>query len=122
MTKEAPGSTLGSTSGEHVLTPIGVFLPQVAQTAGACSSPKDRQASYAEVMATREDLHGLVDALPDDRLAWAALDLAPYDDEPVTAEDRAAMAEAEADWREGRTVPLDRVLAELDDRDHGAAR
>ncbi len=73
-------------------------------------------------MATREDLHRLVDALPDDRLAWAALDLAPYDDEPVTAEDRAAMAEAEADWREGRTVPLDRVLAELDDRDHGAAR
>lgn len=72
-------------------------------------------------MATREDLHRLVDALPDDRLAWAALDLAPYDDEPVTAEDRAAMAEAEADWREGRTVPLAQVLAKLDDRDRRAA-
>ncbi|MGE3795520.1 MAG: hypothetical protein AB7I38_16565 [Dehalococcoidia bacterium] len=73
-------------------------------------------------MATREDLHQLVDALPDDRLAWAALDLAPYDDEPVTTEDRAAMAEAEADWCEGRTVPLDQALAELDDRDRRAAR
>lgn len=77
--------------------------------------------SYADDMATREDLHRLVDALPEDRLAWAALDLAPYDEEPVTAEDRAAMAEAEADWREGRTVPLDQFLAALDDRDRRAA-
>ena len=72
-------------------------------------------------MATREDLHRLVDALPDDRVASAVLDLAPYDDEPVTVEDRAAMAEAEADWREGSTVPLAQVLAELDDRDRRAA-
>ncbi len=81
----------------------------------------DPPASYVEDMASREDLHRLVDALPEDRLAWAALDLAPYDEEPVTVEDRAAMAEAEADWREGRTVALDRVLAELDDRDRRAA-
>ena len=67
-------------------------------------------------MATREDLHRLVDALPEDRLAWAAIDLAPYDDEPVSAEDRAAIAEgersyADGSWREWPTG--DQVADEL---------
>lgn len=67
-------------------------------------------------MATREDLHRLVDALPEERLAWAALDLAPYDDEPLSAEDRAAIAEgerayADGSWREWPTG--ERVADEL---------
>jgi hypothetical protein len=52
-------------------------------------------------MATREELHRLVDALPEERLAWAAIDLAPYDDEPVGAEDRAAIAEGEQAYADG---------------------
>jgi hypothetical protein len=41
------------------------------------------------------------------------LDAAPLDDEPVTPEEEAAVAEAEADIAAGRTVSLDEIKREL---------
>lgn len=41
------------------------------------------------------------------------LDDAPIDDEPVTPEEEAAVAEANADIAAGRTVPFDEVLREF---------
>ena len=64
----------------------------------------------------KRTLHALVDQLPDHRVVLllralqgdrTALYLAsiPEDDEPVTDEDRAAVAEAEEDLRAGRVLP-----------------
>jgi hypothetical protein len=51
-----------------------------------------------------------------DPVAWM-LDHAPLDDEPVTDEERHAIAEAHADRERGiQPVPLDDVLAEFDAR------
>lgn len=83
-------------------------------------------------MIARDEVRALVDAIPDDRLPAArdALEQltdpvllaflnAPEDDEPLTDEDLAAIAEAKADIAAGRTVPLAEVLAELEARDAG---
>jgi hypothetical protein len=42
------------------------------------------------------------------------LDDAPVDDEPVTPEEEAAIAEAEADIAAGRTVSLEEVMREFE--------
>ena len=80
-------------------------------------------------MATKESLHRLVDALPEG--AWdeaerylqalqtddpvlRALLLAPWDDEPETDEERAAVEEAREDLRQGRTVSMDEVMREFE--------
>ena len=83
-------------------------------------------------MIARDELRAMVDAIPDDRLPAARDALkqltdpvlvaflnAPEDDEPLTDEDLAAIAEAKADIAAGRTVPLAEVLAELEARDVG---
>jgi hypothetical protein len=73
------------------------------------------------IMRDRERLHALVDTLPEDEVQAAlqflehlgtedaapcwSLDSAPVDDEPLTADDEAALAEAERDLVEGRVVP-----------------
>lgn len=62
---------------------------------------------------SRDHLHRLVDALPEARWIQAALDLARDDDEPLDAEDLAAIAQGEVDHLAGRTVPLEQVRAEL---------
>jgi hypothetical protein len=75
-------------------------------------------------MLARDDLHTLLDAIPEDRLAdvrtaltqladpvLLALLTAPEDDEPVTEEDLAALAEARAARERGETIPLDEYLA-----------
>jgi predicted transcriptional regulator len=75
---------------------------------------------------TREQLHELVDDLPDDRLdavktmivaltdpVLAAFLAAPEDDEPTTAEDLAAIAEGNAAAAHGESVPLAEVMASL---------
>jgi hypothetical protein len=75
---------------------------------------------------TRERLHEILDALPENRLvdAEAALEPlmdpvlraflnAPEDDEPTTDEDLAALDEARAESERGEAVPLDVVMAEL---------
>jgi hypothetical protein len=41
------------------------------------------------------------------------LDHAPLDDEPLTAEEREALAESDADLAAGRTVSLDQLKREL---------
>ncbi|HZQ35527.1 MAG TPA: hypothetical protein VFD32_06315 [Dehalococcoidia bacterium] len=70
-------------------------------------------------MTTREARHHLIDDLPDEALPGAERSLralgsrcglprvlgeAPLDDEPLTDEDRAALAEACDDLRAGRVV------------------
>ena len=78
--------------------------------------------------STRDELHALVDSLPDDGLAEArrlltalvvsdpalrtAL-LAPIDDEPLTDEDREAIAAAEAGYRRGEWVTNEEMKREL---------
>jgi hypothetical protein len=47
-----------------------------------------------------------------DPVGWA-LDHAPIDDEPLSDEERAAIAESEADLAAGRTIPLEQIEAEL---------
>lgn len=74
-------------------------------------------------MTTRDKLHRLVDELPEEELE-GTLELiasrredpvvaifrdAPEDDEPLTSEEEAALAEADADVAAGRTVPLEEV-------------
>ena len=71
-------------------------------------------------MIARDELRALVDAIPDDRLPAArdALERladpiylaflnAPEDDEPLTDEDLAAIAEAKADVARGDVVSAD---------------
>lgn len=79
---------------------------------------------YAATM-TKADLHRLVDALPDASVEPAAVVLerirdpfvaahfaAPFDDEPVSAEEEALAAESRAAIARGEGVPLDQVTAE----------
>ena len=80
-------------------------------------------------MAIKDDLHRLVDELPEDELPAAkrflqylcdvgdpvlrALIEAPVDDEPETEEERAAVAEAYEDWAAGRVVNFEDVKHEF---------
>ncbi len=79
-------------------------------------------------MTTRESLHQLVDALPDEALPAAERSLAavqrtrglprvlaeaPLDDEPLTDEDRAALAEAYAALASGDEVADEDLEREL---------
>lgn len=83
-------------------------------------------------MGTRQGLHALVDELPEEKLAAAKrsleslrqqgedplrsfLDDAPWDDEPLTEEDRVAIQEGLADKARGEVVShddLERLLRE----------
>ena len=82
-------------------------------------------------MTAREQIHRLVDALPDDALDTAgqvlaelsvppcadpvtvALAEAPVDDEPVAPGDAEAIAEGERDFEEGRVVTAAALRARL---------
>lgn len=44
---------------------------------------------------------------------WRALESAPYDDEVATAEDEAALIEAEAEFRRGEITPHEEILREF---------
>lgn len=79
-----------------------------------------------ESVLTRESLHRLVDALPEQNLPaakaaiepladpfLAALANAPIDDEPESEDERAAVAEAMDDLGHGRVRPWDDVRREL---------
>ena len=77
----------------------------------------------------RETLHRIVDELPDNELRAAKrymeylrnmsdplvrkLAEAPYDDEPLTAEDEAALQEGLADFAAGRVYTAEEVKREL---------
>ena len=78
-------------------------------------------------MIARDDLHAMLDAIPEDRLAAAhdalaaladpvlvALLSAPDDDEPVTDEDLAAMAEGRLDHARGDTISLDEYVVRVE--------
>lgn len=78
-------------------------------------------------MVTKADLHEMVDKLKRTELAtaalllakvhedplWAALQAVPFDDEPGTAEDIAAIERGRADIRAGRVKSLEQVKQEL---------
>ena len=80
-------------------------------------------------MATREDLHKLIEDLPEDELqaatrylqylrdrydpVLAALLDAPEDDEPETEYERQAVAEAQEDLAAGRMVTSDQILDDI---------
>ena len=82
-------------------------------------------------MTIREQVHQLVDALPDDELETAgrvlaglsmlslsspavvALAKAPVDDEPVTAREAEAIAEGEHDFERGRVFTTAELRAHL---------
>jgi predicted transcriptional regulator len=58
-------------------------------------------------MSVRENVHRLVDTLPEDRLADVADYLADLNDtDEISAETEAAIKEGLEDIREGRTIPL----------------
>jgi predicted transcriptional regulator len=75
-------------------------------------------------MTTREKAHKLLDELPDSEIepvveflasrredpVIAAFRDAPEDDEPFTAEDEAAVKEAEEDFAAGRTISHEEML------------
>jgi len=60
-------------------------------------------------MTERERLHAMVDDLPEDEPVLKALREAPFDDEPLTDEDLAALREAEEDEIHGRLVPHEEI-------------
>ena len=66
---------------------------------------------------TREQLRKMLDEIPDDRLDevrdMLALLNVPDDDEPITAEDLEAVAQAREEYRRGETIPGDVVRREL---------
>ncbi len=78
-------------------------------------------------MATREALHQLIDGLPDETLdeaarrlsplypdpALRAALLAPIDDEPLTAEDIAAIEEARAELDQGLGISNEELRREF---------
>ncbi|MBM3933146.1 MAG: hypothetical protein FJ319_02400 [SAR202 cluster bacterium] len=80
-------------------------------------------------MVTKEQLHRLIDELPDSELLSAARYLkslrdqgdpflrallnAPIDDEPETEEEREGVAEAWQEYLDGKARPLEEVIDEL---------
>jgi hypothetical protein len=69
------------------------------------------------VETNRAELHVLVDALPDDRLAEAKAALAlltiPEDDEPVTDEERASLRATHEAYRRDELIPHDVAMRKL---------
>ncbi len=77
-------------------------------------------------MIARDDLHRMVDAVPDEKLAAVREALArlvdpvllafmeaPEDDEPTTQEDLEALAEGRAELARGETIPVAAAFADL---------
>jgi hypothetical protein len=64
---------------------------------------------------TRAELHELVDEIPEDRLdsVGALLVEIVEDDDPLTDDDLAGLAESETDVAAGRTRPADEVFKEI---------
>jgi len=76
-------------------------------------------------MIARDDLHTLLDAIPEDKLpavraaleqladpVMLALLMAPEDDEPLTEEDLESVAEARAARERGEVILLEDLLVE----------
>lgn len=70
---------------------------------------------------SREQLHRIIDSLPDDRVDFIAKKLTELivqiDIEPLTPEDVQAIHEARAEFERGESIRLDDLLHELNDED-----
>lgn len=77
-------------------------------------------------MIARDELHAMLDSIPEERLAaarealaaladpvWLALLGAPDDDEPLTDEELKALEAARGDREHGRTISLDEYARQL---------
>jgi hypothetical protein len=78
-------------------------------------------------MATKQQLHDLIERLPDDEIPtvyrllaglladplWLTCVTAPEDDEPYTPEQQARDAEAQADIHRGAGIPHEEILKEF---------
>jgi len=72
---------------------------------------------------SKKELSELIDKLPDrdiplvadlvKRLIHPIDDQLPYDDEPLTADDRQAIREAKEEYLEGKTIKFEDILDEL---------
>jgi len=80
-------------------------------------------------MIARDELHTILDSIPENRLDAArdalaaladpvllALLTAPEDDEPLTGDDLVALAEGREDQTQGRTIALDDYVARQESR------
>jgi hypothetical protein len=72
---------------------------------------KEQLRAMVETLS-EDDAALLLRALQGDRLAWMLL-TAPIDDEPLSSDDEAALAEAQAEIAAGRTVPHDEARRRL---------
>ena len=72
---------------------------------------------YIKMATTRERLRELLDSLPEDRLSDAEFALRalaiPEDDEPVTEEDREALAATHEAYLRGELIPHDIAMREI---------
>jgi hypothetical protein len=64
-----------------------------------------------EVMSVREELHRLVDTLPEDQVQRLLHELQDTGDEPLTSADIAAVDRGLGDLRAGRSITLDDLKA-----------
>jgi predicted transcriptional regulator len=68
-------------------------------------------------MTTRDEIHAIIDTMPDERLdaaRLALLDLAiPDDDEPLTTAELAALEHAEQSAKHGTLIPHEEVRRRL---------
>lgn len=66
---------------------------------------------------TRELLHRMIDAVPDDQVEQIARTIAelivPDDEDALTADDACAVAEARAEYKRGESIPLEDLMREL---------
>jgi hypothetical protein len=73
-------------------------------------------AAEVSGVGVREDLHQLVDRLPDSEEAAARrfleflVERGGYDEEPLTQEEEVVLAQGLRDMQEGRVRPVDEVL------------
>lgn len=90
----------------------------------------NRARAIARVSRERQRLHRLLDSVPDREIpaarrfleylsafandpVWQALQNAPYDNEPETPAERAAVEEALREMERGETIPHERIRREL---------
>ncbi len=72
---------------------------------------------------SRDHLHRMIDAVPDDQVEQVARKMAelivPDDEDALTADDACAVADARAEDKRGESIPLKDLLRELNSEESG---